>query len=83
MLLLCVLNYIACVGHGACSVTRCKLFLTLYLHLVTTAPKPHYTQVLLGQRYTQKSDIHSLALVIWEIVSAGKVTKFNTNTDGK
>ena len=34
--------------------------------------------MLLGQQYTQKSDIHSLALVIWEIISAGKVVKYYT-----
>lgn len=38
-------------------------------------------QVLLGQQYTQKSDIHSLALVIWEIISAGRVVKFYTNNN--
>ena len=36
--------------------------------------------MLLGQQYTQKSDIHSLALVIWEIISAGKVVKFHSNS---
>lgn len=35
-------------------------------------------QVLLGREYTQRSDIHSLALVIWEIVSSGKTVKFYT-----
>lgn len=35
-------------------------------------------QVLQGQAYTQRSDIHSLALVIWEIMSAGKTVKFYT-----
>jgi hypothetical protein len=34
--------------------------------------------VLQGLPYTQRSDVHSLALVIWEIVSAGKVVKFYT-----
>eukprot|EP01038_Epipyxis_sp_PR26KG_P009397 gene9397-12656_t len=28
-------------------------------------------EVLLGQNYTQKSDIYSLSLVLWEIISAG------------
>jgi hypothetical protein len=32
--------------------------------------------VLLGQPYTQRSDVHSLALVIWEIMSSGKTVKF-------
>jgi hypothetical protein len=34
--------------------------------------------VLLGQPYTQRSDVHSLALVIWEIMSSGKTVKFYT-----
>jgi len=52
-----------------------------YIHHVHIHTLLSYAQVLLGQQYTQKSDIHSLALVIWEIVSAGKVTKFYTNTN--
>ena len=37
-------------------------------------------EVLLGQSYTQKSDIHSLAMVLWEIAAAGKppVAKYVT-----
>lgn len=39
--------------------------------------------MLLGHAYTQKSDIHSLALVIWEIISAGKIVKFYSTSSGR
>jgi hypothetical protein len=38
-------------------------------------------EVLLGQGYTQKSDVHSLAMVMWEIIASGKTTKkFNQSS---
>ena len=61
------------------------IYILPYIYTLSLPPlnytTQHYTQVLLGQQYTQKSNIHSLALAIWEIVSAGKVTKFSTNTN--
>jgi hypothetical protein len=40
-------------------------------------------QVLLGQGYSQKSDIHSLALVLWEIIASGRtMKKFSSNSYG-
>jgi hypothetical protein len=38
-------------------------------------------EVLLGQGYTQKADIHSLALVLWEIIASGRtMKKFSSNS---
>jgi hypothetical protein len=39
-------------------------------------------EVLLGQGYTQKSDIHSLALVLWEIIASGRtIKKYSSKSD--
>ncbi len=38
-------------------------------------------EVLLGQGYTQRSDVHSLAMVLWEIIASGRTTKkFNQSS---
>lgn len=40
-------------------------------------------EVLLGQGYTQKSDVYSLALVLWEIIASGRtMKKFSSSTYG-
>ncbi len=31
--------------------------------------------MLLGQGYTQKSDIHSLAMVMWEIIASARIIR--------
>lgn len=38
-------------------------------------------EVLLGQGYNQRSDIHSLSLVLWEIIATGRVVKKYNSSD--
>ena len=39
--------------------------------------------MLLGQQYTQRSDMYSLGLVLWEVVSAARTVKYTSSSSDR